>query len=225
LTQTITSWIWQFGDGNSSNLASPVHTYTSAGSFVAKLYYITDKGCVSDTAERVPIIHPYPVVNAGPDLFVLEGGQATIAATATGSSNYVYRWSPVTDLNNPNTLQPVTKPTVDRTYVLTVTGAGGCSSSDDVFVKVLLAPVIPNVFSPNGDGINDVWNIRYLNSYIGASVKVFDRYGKMIFESIGYNTPWDGKKAGKELPVGVYYYIIDPKNGRKAMSGSVTILR
>ena len=104
-------------------------------------------------------------------------------------------------------------------------GAGGCSSSDDVFVKVLLAPVIPNVFSPNGDGINDVWNIRYLNSYIGASVKVFDRYGKMIFESIGYNTPWDGKKAGKELPVGVYYYIIDPKNGRKAMSGSVTILR
>lgn len=225
LTQTITNWYWQLGDGSTSNNASPSHTYTSAGTYTARLYYVTDKGCFSDTTAQAAIVHPYPVVNAGPDLFVLEGGQATIAATALGSSNYVYRWSPATDLNNANVLQPITKPTVDRTYVLTVTGAGGCSSSDDVFVKVLLAPVIPNVFSPNGDGINDVWNIRYLNSYIGASVKVFDRYGKMIFESIGYNTPWDGKRAGKELPVGVYYYIIDPKNGRKAMSGSVTILR
>lgn len=225
LTHQITNWYWSFGDNSESNIQSPSHTYANAGSYVARLYYKTDKGCYSDTVEKVPVVYPFPVANAGPDLFVLAGGQATIAATASGSSNYSYQWSPAIELNNAKVLQPITKPSADRTYKLTVTGAGGCSSSDEVFVKVLLAPVIPNVFSPNGDGINDVWNIRYLNSYVGATVKVFDRYGKIIFENTGYQTPWDGKFKGKDLPVGVYYYIIDPKNGRQPMTGSVTIVR
>ncbi|MDQ6608382.1 MAG: gliding motility-associated C-terminal domain-containing protein, partial [Bacteroidota bacterium] len=100
-----------------------------------------------------------------------------------------------------------------------------CSSTDAVNVKVLKAPVIPNAFSPNNDGINDVWNIRYLNTYANASIEVYNRYGSLVFRSIGYNKPWDGTYNGNQLPVGVYYYIVDPKNGRQKMSGSVTILR
>jgi gliding motility-associated-like protein len=94
-----------------------------------------------------------------------------------------------------------------------------------VFVKVLLAPVIPNAFSPNADGINDVWSIRYLDSYPGTVVQVFDRYGRQVYMSMGYTTPWNGKYQNKDLPVGVYYYVIDPKNGRKTITGSVTIIR
>jgi gliding motility-associated-like protein len=169
-------------------------------------------------------IHPYPVVNAGPDLVVLEGGQTIINATATGSTSYVYAWTPQSYLSNPSILQPITKPATDITYILSVTGTGGCISTDNVFVKVLLSPEIPSAFSPNGDGINDVWNIKYISSYPGAVIQVFDRYGKKVFTSTGYNTPWDGKIGGKLLPVGVYYYIIDPKNGRKATNGSVTIV-
>jgi gliding motility-associated-like protein len=164
-------------------------------------------------------------VNAGPDQVVLEGGQATIKATATGSSNYQYQWSPGTYLNNINVLQPTTKPSQDITYTLTVTGAGGCSGADDVFIKVLFAPEIPNAFSPNNDGINDIWNIKYLSSYPGATVQVFDRYGKLVYNSVGYNSPWDGKFNGREIPAGVYYYVIDPKNGRKVIQGSVTVVR
>jgi len=70
-----------------------------------------------------------------------------------------------------------------------------------------------------------VWNIKYISSYPGAVIQVFDRYGKQVFTSTGYNVPWDGKVGGKNVPVGVYYYIIDPKNGRKATTGSVSLVR
>ena len=86
-------------------------------------------------------------------------------------------------------------------------------------------PRIPNVFSPNSDGINDVWAIQNLNTYPDATVAIFNRYGQTVFSSIGYLIPWDGKYNGGDLPVGTYYYIIDTKKGRTPVSGSVTILR
>nr|MBA2744633.1 gliding motility-associated C-terminal domain-containing protein [Flavisolibacter sp.] len=87
------------------------------------------------------------------------------------------------------------------------------------------APTIPNVFTPNKDGINDTWQIQYLESYPGAIIEVFNRYGQKVFHSVGYNTPWDGNFKGSPLPAGTYYYIINPKNGRKQMSGFVDIVR
>ncbi len=225
LNQQITTWTWDFGDGKTTNTQNATHTYTAAGSYSVKLYYNSSKGCQSDTTMKTAVVNPYPVVSAGPDLHVLEGGQATIKATATGSSAYQYLWTPASYLSNPNVLQPITKPLADITYTLKVTGAGGCSSSDQVFVKLLLNPEIPNAFSPNGDGINDTWNIKYIDSYPGAIIQVFDRYGKQVFYSTGYNKQWDGTINGKPVPVGVYYYIIDPKNGRQPTNGSVTVVR
>ncbi|HMP93925.1 MAG TPA: gliding motility-associated C-terminal domain-containing protein, partial [Phnomibacter sp.] len=183
------------------------------------------KGCQGDTESRQVIAHPMPVEKAGPARVVLEGGQEPRPATATGSSSYVYVWTPATYLDTPSILRPTSRPQADITYTLRVTAAGGCSASDEVRVKLLLAPEIPNAFSPNGDGINDVWNIKYLDSYPGAIIQLFDRYGRLVFNSVGYNKPWDGKQKGVDVPVGVYYYVIDPKNGRKPMTGSVTIVR
>jgi gliding motility-associated-like protein len=84
---------------------------------------------------------------------------------------------------------------------------------------------IPNVFSPNGDNINDKWNIRGLKDFDNCVVEIFNRYGQMIFRSIGYNQPWDGTYKGNAMPVATYYYIIDLKNGERPIGGSVTILR
>jgi gliding motility-associated-like protein len=67
--------------------------------------------------------------------------------------------------------------------------------------------------------------IKYLESYPGCTVHVYNRYGTAVFGIVGYNTPWDGKYNGEDLPVGTYYYVIDPKNGRKIITGSLTILR
>jgi hypothetical protein len=68
-------------------------------------------------------------------------------------------------LNYDTLLKPISTPFADKLYTLTVTGNGGCAN-DTVRVRILLTPVIPNAFSPNGDGINDTWDITYLNNYV-----------------------------------------------------------
>jgi gliding motility-associated-like protein len=84
---------------------------------------------------------------------------------------------------------------------------------------------VPNAFSPNGDNINDKWIINALNASEGCTVKVFNRQGSIVYQSIGYGDPWDGTTNGKAVPIGTYYYLIALENGKKKMSGSITILR
>lgn len=84
---------------------------------------------------------------------------------------------------------------------------------------------VTNAFSPNGDGINDVWNLPFLINFPGCRVQIFNRNGGMIYTSTGYDTPWDGTIAGRPAPVGTYYYIIDLRNGEKPLAGSITLLR
>ena len=113
----------------------------------------------------------------------------------------------------------------DITYTLNVTGTGGCIFSDQVFVKVLRFPNVPNTFTPNNDGINDSWVIDHLADYPNVRVQVFNRYGQLVFESKGYTKPWDGTMNGKSLPFGTYYYVIEPGNGRNPVTGYVTLIK
>ena len=222
----VSSWNWSFGTGaGSSNQQNPTAvTYNTAGTYSVRLEVQNVLGC-RDTVTKSFVVHPYPVVNAGPDKVVLEGGEIRLAATASGN-NLRFLWTPAQFLNAPATLNPlVVSPTTDMTYRLTVTGLGGCVSTDDVFVKLLKAPVIPNTFTPNEDGINDFWVIQYIESYPNARVQIFNRYGQQVFESRGYDQPWNGNYKGKPLPVGTYYYVIEPGSGRKPYTGYVTIIK
>jgi gliding motility-associated-like protein len=170
-------------------------------------------------------VNPYPIVNAGPDLFILEDGSDTLETIIT-ANNPTYLWTPNLYFLSSNTIKnPIVKGVEDITYTLTVTGQGGCATSDQVFIKVLKGPEIPNIFSPNGDGIHDTWLIKYLDTYPGCTVDIFNRYGQKIFQSVGYGKPWDGTINGSPVPMGTYYYIVDPKNGRKIMSGYVDVIR
>jgi gliding motility-associated-like protein len=83
---------------------------------------------------------------------------------------------------------------------------------------------IPNTFTPNGDGINDTWEIKDMAGYPNGTVDIFDRYGIKVYSSIGYSA-WDGTYKGIKVPTGTYYYIIDLKNSAKAIAGNITIIR
>jgi gliding motility-associated-like protein len=104
---------------------------------------------------------------------------------------------------------------------------GNCESLREE-VKVVISGLsgtdITNTFTPNGDGINDYWKIKGIENYTNGTIKIFSRDGKMVFQSKGYATPFDGTLNGKPLPVGVYYYIIDLKTC-DLLSGNLTILR
>ena len=85
--------------------------------------------------------------------------------------------------------------------------------------------VVPNAFTPNGDGINDFWNIKSLTDFPQCLVSVYSRNGNLVFQSRGYAKPWDGTYNGSPVPTGTYYYIINPQTGVQKLSGYVTVLR
>jgi gliding motility-associated-like protein len=85
--------------------------------------------------------------------------------------------------------------------------------------------VVPNAFSPNGDGINDLWNINALADFPQCLVSVYSRNGSLVFQSKGYARPWDGTYSGSPVPTGTYYYIINFQGGLQQLSGYVAVLR
>jgi gliding motility-associated-like protein len=124
---------------------------------------------------------------------------------------------------------PVTNPAAidkDGTYYIKITNMGGCAALSAVAVSFMNPPAaLPNVFSPNGDGINDVWELPALKYYPDCVVEVFSRSGQSLFRSVGYAKPWEGKYEGKILPVGAYYYLIRLTPADVPIAGSVTIIR
>ena len=225
MTSAAVSWNWNLAGGFTSTLQNPKRRFNDSGTFNISYYFFNAQGCVSDTVNKDVIVYPYPILTLGPKINVLEGGSAKIKPKYVYGNNLTYLWTPPTYLNNDTDSIPVTTPLGDITYRLNLTGIGGCIVTDTIFIKLLLAPIVPNAFTPNGDGINDRWRIQYLESYPGATVDVYNRYGQAVFSSEGYDVDWDGTVNGKALPIGTYYYVINPKNGRKIIAGSITIIR
>jgi len=222
---TTTAWEWTMADGNTRSVPTFNYTYGSAGEYDVNLVITNSNGCRSTLATKKVTVNAYPSVTAGPDLFILEGGSDTLNAVVT-ANNPTYLWTPNTYFISSNTIKnPIVKGVQDITYILTVTGRGNCVVSDQVFIKVLKGPEIPNIFSPNGDGVHDKWSIKYLDTYPESTVEIFNRYGQLIYRSVGYGIPWDGTINGKDVPIGTYYYIVNPKNGRVIITGYVDVIR
>ena len=112
-----------------------------------------------------------------------------------------------------------------ETITLTVTDAHGCQAVQEIQVIDECPDIkIPNTFTPNGDGINDTWDIIGLEYDPTTIVKVFSRYGNKVYESKGYGKPWNGEYVGRKLTTGTYYYIITAKSGKQTYSGYLTII-
>lgn len=222
---TIQSYSWDLADGSTRTLGSFSYTYADTGTYTVSHFIINSFGCKSTVATKTIYVNGYPDADAGPDKLMLEGGQVQLTPPNNYPMPVTFAWTPPTYLDDPTRVDPTARPPDDITYLLTVTSNKGCSDTSSVFIKVLKDPPVPNIFSPNGDGIHDTWIIPYLDSYPGCTVEVVNRYGNLVFRSVGYATPWDGKINGKDAPIGTYYFVIDPKNGRKKKAGYVDIIR
>jgi gliding motility-associated-like protein len=112
------------------------------------------------------------------------------------------------------------------TYYVKAVTSYGCSLIAPISVISNDPPVtLSNIFSPNGDGINDEWVNSSLDAYADCIVEIFNRAGQPVFRSVGYSKPWDGKMNGKDLPIATYYYVIRLAPYIKPIGGSVTITR
>ena len=157
---TITSWNWNFGDGASSTLQNPSHTYSGTGNYTVTLITANASGCI-DTVVHLITINPLPVANAGADQSICSGSSATL--TASGGTSY--SWQPGGSTGG----TIVVNPSGTTPYVVTVTDANGCINTDTVSVNVLPLPLInagPDVSSCSGSsvtltaggGVSYTWN-------------------------------------------------------------------
>lgn len=193
------------------------------GSHIIRYSFLAANNCMA-FAEQPINVFEQPVVNAGPDRTMLKGGFIILNATAAGTG-LQYQWTPKTAIENNLVVTPKVSPMLTITYTLKVISADGCSAKDEVMVTVLKDIFIPSAFSPNGDGINDKWSIPFIDSYSGASVQVFKKYGQKVFQSTEKSVSWDGKFNGKLLPVASYVWVLNPGSGRKLMYGSIMIVQ
>jgi gliding motility-associated-like protein len=172
-------------------------------------------GCTADTSIAISFF-PDPVLNVNDTTICVYKNQVVVLTAPAGFAHYLW--------NSQSVGQTYTV-TSAQTVNLTVTDANGCQASQQIHVTEQCPEVeIPNTFTPNGDGINDTWIIDGINNDPTVSLKVFNRYGSLIYKSNGYSTPWNGEYNGGKVPSGVYYYILTTKKGKQTFSGSVTIL-
>ena len=216
-------------NGNDAGTNSPTFSgSTLANGDVVSCLMTSNAGCAtpaSITSNSIIVnIFPLPVVNGGGNKTIAKG--SSVAFTATTSANVTdITWSPSTGLDNNKILNPQASPASTTIYTITVQTAAGCIAMDSATVTVLDGISIPNTFTPNGDGVNDKWDIQNLKDYQNCVVRIFDRWGGEVYISRGYYNAWDGTISGRRLPVGTYYYIINLNDGTRPLSGFVVLIR
>jgi gliding motility-associated-like protein len=223
---TVNSYQWQV-NGVSAGFNLPTFSSNTLqnGDMVTCITANTASCTVPQTS--LPIqVHTYPapgiVFDQNPTIKL--GESVTLSPQLSGDIVSV-SWSPSFGLSSTTAFYPVAFPGVTTTYYLTATSSLNCQTTVPVTVTVIAPIHIPNTFTPNGDGFNDVWKIDDLINYPNCTVNIFSRSGQVLFHTNGYGTPWDGTYHNSQVPPGTYYYIIDLKNGSKPLAGWVAIIR
>jgi gliding motility-associated-like protein len=165
-------------------------------------------------------------LDAGPDLFIEQG--STIALQATSDVLDVF-WTPSNNMNDPTLINPLVNAVETTTFFLTGDN-GFCTKTDEMTLTVLNSLEIPNTITPNGDGVNDTWEIIGIEKFPNCDVRIYNRWGQEVFSATSYskNKEWNGtSKSGNELSSSAYYYVIDLRSEDfpDPIKGTVTIIR
>ncbi len=225
-----TSWLWDFGGGADPAMSTeqnPFACFTTAGIFNIQLTVTNALGQTSSTTNTITVFDS-PTVSAEQDTIIdLPGCADLIAVGSLPDGDYT--WSPDDFVECENC--PITKasPPRDQVYTVTLTDVNGCIASDSVRVMVNFVEQIgvPDAFSPNGDGNNDILFVRGFGLR-SVSFSVFNKYGEKVFETDTQDIGWDGTFKNREENPGVFTWVaefqfIGGNTGRR--NGTVTLLR
>jgi len=189
---------------------------------------VTDNyGCnFSVTDDVLVTVQPPVPAYAGHDTIAVKG----IPHQLFGGGGVKYDWNPSAPLNDPFTQNPVATLLNDTRFIVQVTDFAGCIGYDTVFMKVYIGPAyyVPNAFSPNGDGLNDIFRAVPVGIVKTEWFRIFNRFGELVFETNEWLKGWNGTYKGKKQPIGVYVWVIKglDRNGKDLeMKGTVTIVQ
>lgn len=234
------TYSWSNGDTDSI-------TYASSNGTLALT--ISGNGTCSLTDQVNVVVGGSAIIDAGPDITINQGESTGL----TGSGTQNPSWSPPTDLSCTNCLDPVASPNVTTTYVLTGTDPNGCTGQDSVTVTVIVDDIddpidpidpdttvvdpaepeeeiyfyVPNAFTPDGNGLNDVFTVVG-GPFDEFNLKIFDRWGILVFESEDPGRGWDGSFKGLVAQPDVYVYHLKVKVSGSQFSqarGHVVLIR
>ncbi|GAB2822772.1 PKD domain-containing protein [Ferruginibacter profundus] len=209
------TWYWDFGNGKTSITQNPLpQRYDTAGNYSLRLIVTNSSGC-ADTVDRTVVVYPLPQIEAGPNKII--GVGSSVAILPTGSPVVDYLWSPSVGLSCTSCYNTIASPKNTTTYTIKVTDANGCINTDNITIIVVCNDknvFIPNTFSPNNDGVNDVFYPRGTGLFAIQSMRIFNRWGEMVFQKANLfpNDPsagWNGRYNGRLQNSDVYTYIIE----------------
>jgi gliding motility-associated-like protein len=209
------TYTWTPATGlNNSTSATPIAQPDTTTNY--RVVGTDDKSCFSDTGHVFIKVYPVPVVNAGEDKTINIGKTADLLPTISSDVTTVL-WSPTTGIFRNSYPGITVKPTTNTDYTVEVKNAGGCTAQDRVSIFVICNGTnvfIPNTFSPNGDGANDIFFPRGSGLFKVKTLRIFNRWGEVVFEKNSFDandaaSGWDGTFKGAKLNPDVFVYTID----------------
>ncbi len=231
------SLLWDYGDGTTGSGSSPTHCYTNAGSYQVSAICNTTQGCADTfTVQNAVVVTATPIAafTVSPALQVNAGSTVTFNGAASASVSYIWHFNDPASgaANTSNLINPAHTFNDIGLYCVELkvtSNTANCKDSATLCVEVITEPEIniPNIFTPNDDAKNDVFNIRS-NGIKNLNCVIYDRWGLKIYDWDGTNGFWDGRgKSGNKAPDGVYYYIVnstDLKGHTKSTSGYLQLI-
>lgn len=216
------TYLWSPTIGmNNPNISNPSATIFDTTTFFVA---ITDtNGCKSNLSVFVDTLKK-PTVNLGFDIKTTWGSVVQLNAISNGVA---YNWSPTTGLSCTNCLNPIVNSTESITYALTVKGANGCFNTDTITILFDGAIYLPNSFTPDGDGLNDLFYAIGVD-IIEFEIFIFNRWGEQIFYADNMETGWDGTYKGTLVKNDTYVWKViykDILKKRGELYGKVTLVR
>ncbi len=207
------SWTWNFPNGNTSSSQNPdPQIYSSAGNFVVTAIATNSSGCKDTTLQNI-YVNPLPTATIPASITIQSGFPALIAATY--ASNVIgWNWTPTSGLSCTDCATPTAGPVSTTTYRVTYTDSNGCANRSEIEVVVVCKNsnlFIPNTFSPNGDGNNDVFYPRGVGLGRVKFLRVFNRWGEVVFERLNFQvndaaSGWNGTFKGRKPQPDVYIF-------------------